>query len=106
ACGGPMTQRTRRSTLIGTVCLIALSSSADARQMFVPSGKETLRALPGIEVLVEPLEQRLARSGITAAAIAADVSAQLRGSGIAIYPSQLENPSPAKAYLYVQVSGF
>ena len=102
-----MTQHTARATLIVIVALAAMLPARDARaQLFEPSGKDTLRALPGVEVLVEPLEPGLARSGIAAATIAADVSAQLRAGGITIYPSQTQNPSPAKAYLYLQVSGF
>ena len=30
---------------------------------------------------------------------------QLTSNGIAVYPSQMQNPSAAKAYLYVQVGG-
>jgi len=92
---------------MGTVFLMAMWPAPDARaQLFVPAGKDTLRALPGGEVLVEPLEPSLARAGITAASIAADVSAQLRATGITTFPSQMQNPSPAKAYLYMQLSGF
>lgn len=92
---------------MGTVFLMAMWSAPNVRaQMFVPAGRDTLRALPGVEVLVEPLEPNLARAGITAVAIAADVSAQLRAAGITTFPSQMQNPSPAKAYLYVQLSGF
>jgi hypothetical protein len=102
-----MAQRTTRLIPIGLVCLIALLCAADARaQLFVPSGKDTLRALPGVEVLVEALEPGLASTGMNARTIAADVTEQLRASRIAVYPTQEQNPSPAKAYLYVQVSGF
>jgi hypothetical protein len=102
-----MAQRTATVISISALCLIAMLFAADARaQLFVPSGKDTLRALPGLEVLVEPLEPGLARSGMSAGTIAANVTEQLRASGITIYPTQEQNPSPAKAYLYVQVSGF
>ena len=102
-----MAQRTTRVLPISSVCLIVMLCAADARaQLFVPNGKDTLRALPGLEVLVEPLEPGLARTGMTERTIAADVTEQLRASGITVYPTQMENPSPAKAYLYVQVSGF
>ena len=88
------------------VALVAIALwPADAQaQLFVPSGKDTLRALPGVEVLVEPLERGLAAEGLTAPAIAARVSAQLRAGGIPIFATQMQNPSPAKAYLYLQLS--
>jgi hypothetical protein len=102
-----MAQHTTRVIPIASFCLIALLCAADARaQMFVPNGKDTLRELPGVEVLVEPLEPGLTPSGINAGTIAAEVTRQLRASGITVYPNQMQNPSPAKAYLYVQVSGF
>ena len=100
-----MTQRRVGVTLASGVLVMLLATDARA-QLFEPTGKDTLRALPGVELLVEPLEPDLAPGGMTGATIAADVSAQLRAAGITIYPSQLQNPSAAKAYLYVQLSGF
>jgi hypothetical protein len=86
--------------------LVLLLAAAASAQMFVPAGKDTLRGLPGVEVLVEELEPGIASSGLTAAAIAAEVKKQLASSSITVYPSQMQNPSPAKAYLYVHISGF
>ena len=74
-------------------------------QQFVPTGRDTMRQLPGVEVLVEPLAPELAPSGLTGAAIRASVEAQLKTGRIQIYGSQTDNPSPAKAYLYVHVTG-
>jgi hypothetical protein len=102
-----MAQRTGGAIPITVVCLIVMLCAADAHaQMFVPSGKDTLRTLPGVEVLVEPLEPALERSGLSERTIAADVAAQLRAGGITVFANQVQNVSPAKAYLYVQVSGF
>jgi hypothetical protein len=102
-----MAQRPGRVIALSSVCLIGLLCAADARaQMFVPNGKDTLRTLQGVEVLVEPFEPELERSGISERTIAADVTAQLRAGGITVYPNQVQNPSPAKPYVYVQVSGF
>ena len=102
-----MPHRIGRLILIPATCLAALLYTADAgAQMFVPNGKDTLRMLPGVEVLVEPFEPELKGSGISERAIAADVTAQLRAGGIRVYPNQVQNPSPGKPYLYVQVSGF
>src|SRR5262245_55194169 len=101
-----MTHRTARMALVSGFLVATLFATHARAQLFEPTGKDTLRALPGVEVLVEPLEPVLGPAGITGAAIATDVSAQLRAAGITLYPSQIQNPSPAKAYLYVQVSGF
>jgi hypothetical protein len=74
-------------------------------QQFVPTGRDTLRGLPGVEVIVEPIAPELAQAGVTTAAIRANVDRQLRTAGITVYASQMENASPAKPYLYVHVSG-
>jgi hypothetical protein len=71
--------------------------------MFVPTGRDTLRGLPGLEVLVEGLEVGVERDGLTRTAIQTDVIQRLRANGIVVYASQAENPSSAKPYLYVHV---
>jgi len=73
-------------------------------QMFVPTGRQTLRGLPGIEVQMEAFEPDLEADGLKRATVQADVEQQLRSGGIVVYPSQNANPSDAKAYLYVLIS--
>ena len=90
---------------LGAVFLIAALSADAQAQQFLSTGRDTLRGLPGVEVLVEPLAAELEQSGLTASAIRTNAEAQLRAGGIPIYSSQTENPSPAKAYLYVHVTG-
>jgi hypothetical protein len=63
--------------------------------------QDTLRGLPGVEVIVEGLQPELERSGLTAARIRADVERRLRDGGVVVYASQAANSSLAKAYLYV-----
>lgn len=85
--------------------LLLAAGAADANgQMFVSTGRDTLRGLPGVEVLVEGLQPELERSGLTGAAIRADVERRLRDAGIVVYASQTTNPSLAKAYLYVHIN--
>ncbi len=73
-------------------------------QLFVPSGKDTLRGLPGVEVIVEELQPEIVRAGLTASGVRDAAVRQLRDAGIVVYPSQAENGSPAKPYLYVHVN--
>jgi hypothetical protein len=83
-----------------------LLAAADAHaQQFVPTGRDTLRLLPGVEVLVEPLAPELAPGGLTGAFTRASIEGQLKAGRIQVYTSQTENPSPAKAYLYINVTG-
>lgn len=85
------------------LCLCAGTGRAQA-QMFVSTGRQTLRGLPGVELQVEPLQPELEGNGLTAVAIRRDVEDRLRARGVTVYPSQTANPSPAKAYLYVRVN--
>ena len=84
------------------VLLVARDASA---QMFISSGHDTLRGLPGVEVEVEPFEPALERDGLLRAAVQSDVGQQLRAAGVPVYASQRENPSEAKPYIYVDVNG-
>ena len=93
--------RTRIAAMFAVLVGVAPNASA---QMFVPTGRDTLRGLPGVEVAVEPLERDLERDGLTPAAIQSDVKRRLQAGGIIVYTSQTENPSEAKAYLYVLVN--
>ena len=69
--------------------------------MSVPAGRGTLRSLPGVEIIVEGTAPELERLGFTAAALRQDLEQRLRAAGITIYPSQKDNPSVAKPYLYL-----
>ena len=82
--------------------VVGLAPNASA-QLFIATGHDTLRSLPGVEVEVENLEPDLEHDGLTRVAIQADVQRRLAAAGIPVYHSQNENPSAAKAYLYVQV---
>jgi len=84
--------------------LLLTAGPAQPGQLFVPSGKDTLRALPGVEVIVESVPSDLDRAGLTAPSLKADLVRRLEASGITVYASQAENPSLAKAYLDVRIT--
>lgn len=73
-------------------------------QLFVPTGRDTLRGLPGVEVIVESVQPEIERAGLTQASIRDDVVRRLRAAGIRVYVSQAANESPAKPYLYVHLN--
>jgi hypothetical protein len=87
-----------------TLVLLAVMAGAASAQMFVATGRDTLRGLPGLEVVVEDVQPDVELNGVSRAMIQADVVRRLRAAGIAVYSSQRDNPSPAKAYLYVHVN--
>ena len=99
-----MTQQHILRALSVAVALFAVVPRTGSAQMFVPTGRDTLRGLPGVEVLVEELQPEVERHGVSHGAIRAEVTARLRARGIRVYGSQSENPSPANAYLYVHVN--
>ena len=92
--------------LLAIAALVTGDVSASARaQQFQPTGRDTLRGLPGVEIMVEPIEPALERAGLNAREIRADVGRQLEAGGVTVYASQTDNPSSAKPYVYVQVVG-
>ena len=86
-----------------TLAFQIVASTAHA-QMFIATGRDTLRGLSGVEIVVEVAQPELARRGLDPAAIRADVERRLRGAGVAVYASQAENPSLAKPFLYVHLN--
>jgi len=93
------------ATFLAPLVLLAGMAADTSAQMFITTGRDTLRGLPGVEVAVEQLEPELERDGLAGAAIHAAVVQRLRAAGITVYASQNENPSEAKPYLYVDVTG-
>ena len=90
--------------MLGTVLLLLAGAANANAQMFVSTGADTLRGLPGIEVIVDSLQPELESGGLTNAVLRADVEGRLRKGGVTIYPSQMANPSPAKPYLYISLN--
>lgn len=99
-----MTSAARLCILSTAVLMLALPAAAPA-QMFVTSGKDTLRALTGVEVIVEPLPPELGRDGFTVGALREAVEARLKAKGVQVFASQAANSSQAKPYVYVQLTG-
>ena len=91
--------------IVATFVLLLGAASNVSGQMFVATGRDTLRGLPGVEVAVESLQDDLERDGLMRLAIQSDVERRLKAGGVLVYTSQKENPSEAKAYLYVHVNG-
>jgi hypothetical protein len=91
-----------RASACSLLMLLLFAVEASA-QLFVPTGRDTLRGLPGVEVAVE-VPTELPQTELTAVALQAAVEQRLRTGGIAVYTSQKANPSDAKAYVYVHLN--
>jgi hypothetical protein len=83
---------------------LILTSATTLAQMFVSTGRDTLRGLPGLEVVVEELPPELRRAGVAPDAVRGEIQRRLAASGITVYTSQQQNPSTAKAYLYLHLN--
>ena len=94
-----------RTAIVAPFILVVGMAANASAQMFITTGRDTLRGLPGVEVAVENVEPDLERGGLVPAAIHSAVAERLRARGVPVYTSQKENPSEAKPYLYVDVTG-
>ena len=91
-----------RASAFSLLMLLLFDVEASA-QLFVPTGRDTLRGLPGLEVVIEaPTE--LPQTELTTTALHAAVEPRLRAGGITVYETQKANPSDAKAYVYVNLN--
>ncbi len=97
-----MANGTARAIFVALLILAGAPRGASA-QMFVTTGRDTLRSLPGVEVVVESLPQELERAGLKTVDVRNDVSRRLEAKKVPIFSSQGTNSSAAKAYLYVQL---
>jgi hypothetical protein len=98
-----MPNGTARAIFVALLILASAAHEASA-QMFVTTGRDTLRSLPGVEVVVESLPPELERAGLKAIDLRTDVDRRLRAKKVPIFGSQGANPSAAKAYLYVHLN--
>jgi hypothetical protein len=93
-----------RVRLAASVLFLLLCANEASAQMFVTTGRDTLRGLPGVELLLEPTPPELRHEELTTAALRRVIEQRLRDGGVTLYASQSANPSSAKPYLYVQLT--
>ena len=96
--------RSRRSAVAVAIAVIVSSVTPSAGQRFVPTGGHTLRALPGLEVIVETIPAPMQRAGVTESSVATQIRALLKAGGVVVFPTQAANPSAGKAYLDVRTT--
>ena len=90
--------------IAASVLLLLLCAGQSSAQMFVTTGRDTLRGLPGVELLLEPTPSELRHEELTTSALRSVIEKRLRDAGITLYASHSDNPSGAKPYLYVQLT--
>lgn len=66
--------------------------------------KETLRGLPGVAVVIEPLHPTTERDGLKRSQLLAEVEQQLKDAGIRVLTQEEWKATPGAPYLYVNVA--
>ncbi len=104
----PSSLKTRRratAALMSLLCVLLMGVADASAQMFITTGRDALRGLPGLEVAVETLPPDLTEAGLDAARTRVLVADRLRRGGVTVYPRQQDNPSVAKPYVYILLNG-
>ena len=67
-----------------------------------PKAKETLRGLPGVAVVIEPLHPTTERDGLTQHQLQTEVEQQLKNAGIRVLTQEEWKKTPGAPYLVCQ----
>jgi hypothetical protein len=90
--------------LCGLVAMVLSSNGATALADMPERAKETLRGLPGVTVVIEPLQAAAEQDGLTQRELQAEVERQLQAAGIRVLTQDEWRNTPGSPYLYVNVS--
>ncbi|HXG18801.1 MAG TPA: hypothetical protein VNN62_06985 [Methylomirabilota bacterium] len=91
-------------TLAGLLVVLFLTCSLRASAEMPDRAKETLRDLPGVTVVIEPLQAAAEHDGLTQHQLQIDVEQQLRTAGIRVLTHDEWRQTPGSPYLYVNVA--
>lgn len=86
-----------------TALLLCLNSINVSAHM-PAKAKETLRGLPGVAVVIEPLHPDTERDGLTQRQLLTEVEQQLKDAGIRVLTQEEWKNTPGAPYLYVNVA--
>src|SRR4029453_5577276 len=76
---------------LGSLLVPLLFAVGASAQPFVPTGRDTLRGLPGVEVAVEDVAPELPQPEVATMTLRTAVEQRLRAGGITVYATQKEN---------------
>jgi hypothetical protein len=92
-------------TLFSILLTTALAGGATGVFAEMPErAKETLRGLPGVTVVIEPLQETAEHDGLTRGQLQTEVERQLQAAGIRVLTQEEWRTTPGSPYLYVNVS--
>ena len=87
-----------------TITILFCIPTVHASAHMPANAKETLRGLPGVAVVIEPLHPTTERDGLTQSQLLAEVEQQLKDAGIHILTQEEWKTTPGAPYLYVNVA--
>jgi hypothetical protein len=93
----------RRVKLAITAILFCISTMNVSAHM-PAKAKETLRGLPGVAVVIEPLHPTTERDGLKQGQLLTEVEQQLKEAGIRVLTQEEWKATPGAPYLYVNVA--
>src|SRR5262245_42188530 len=88
----------------GLLGVVLLTCGPRASAEMPDRAKETLRGLPGVTVVVEPLQASAEQDGLTRRLLQDEVEHQLQAAGIRVLTQDEWRRTPGSPYLYVSVS--
>jgi len=101
---GPQTREGAMNRIaVGLIGVMLFTCSAAVADM-PERAKETLRGLPGVTVVIEPLQATAEQDGLTQRELQAEVERQLQAAGIRVLTQDEWRGTPGSPYLYVNVS--
>jgi hypothetical protein len=89
--------------LLTTALFVGVGATLTSAEM-PERAKETLRGLPGVTVVIEPLQATAEQDGLTQGELQAEVERQLQAAGIRVLTQDEWRNTPGSPYLYVNVS--
>jgi hypothetical protein len=89
---------------LATIAILFSLNSPHAFTHMPPKAKETLRGLPGVAVVIEPLHPTTERDGLTQHQLQTEVEQQLKTAGIRVLTHEEWKNTPGALYLYVDVA--
>ena len=88
-----------RLLVVGLVVMAGVAAAEDDKFM-----RPSLKALKGVEVVVEPLKAAIEQNGLTQTSIQTDVELKLRQVGIPVLSQSERINAPGAPYLYIDLT--
>src|SRR6185295_12675006 len=85
--------------IVGTIIFIIASTPCHAEPPAEVSERESLRGLPGMEVLVEPLNIEIEQRGLQTVKLQSDIRQRLQKAGITVLTERERGATPTAAML-------